>query len=434
MPQTWLCAEAAGLTDPVRTRTLAAWFDAANRTRDLLRTTVRADLAVAELLLAWRGGRRAGDGIQNGRQGMSAVGAGGARQGILSLAVKDKAALYNAYMPYLKYGGIFVPTPKRYFLGDEVFLLLTLPESNERLPVAGKVVWVTPPGAQGNRTAGIGVQFADTRRRRERQGQDRNAAGRHAQRGQAHAHDVGSRSDRVNSQHGRLCARGCSVLIFRQPSRTGGAGLSRADGPVRLRSLRHPRRPSAVSCSLAAALALILGGRTTHPPPTAAPEPFRRRRWRCRRQTCSKASATHHFPVTSAKPEVQRWFDQGLMLTYGFNHDAAERSFLKATRARSGLRHVLVGRRARARSARQRRHGPREQRQGLGPPAAGARAGADVRATREQAFIEALSARYAEKPPEDRRPLDEAYAAATGELVREVSGRPRRGDACTPRR
>jgi type IV pilus assembly protein PilZ len=87
---------------------------------------------------------------------------GGARQGILSLAVKDKAQLYNAYMPYLKHGGVFVPTAKRYFLGDEVFLLLTLPESSERLPVAGKVIWVTPTGAQGNRVAGIGVQFADT--------------------------------------------------------------------------------------------------------------------------------------------------------------------------------------------------------------------------------------------------------------------------------
>lgn len=88
--------------------------------------------------------------------------AGGARQGILSLSVKDKAALYNAYMPYLKHGGIFVPTAKRYFLGDEVFLLLTLPESSERLPVAGKVIWITPTGAQGNRTAGIGVQFTDS--------------------------------------------------------------------------------------------------------------------------------------------------------------------------------------------------------------------------------------------------------------------------------
>lgn len=89
-------------------------------------------------------------------------GAGGARQGILSHAIKDKAALYNAYMPFLRGGGIFVTTTKRYFLGDEVFLLLTLPESNERLPVAGKVVWVTPPGAQGNRPAGIGVQFSDS--------------------------------------------------------------------------------------------------------------------------------------------------------------------------------------------------------------------------------------------------------------------------------
>jgi type IV pilus assembly protein PilZ len=86
----------------------------------------------------------------------------GARQGILSLAVKDKAALYQAYMPYVKQGAVFVPTAKRYFLGDEVFLLMTLPESAERLPVAGKVVWVTPAGAQGNRVAGIGVQFADT--------------------------------------------------------------------------------------------------------------------------------------------------------------------------------------------------------------------------------------------------------------------------------
>ncbi len=91
-----------------------------------------------------------------------AANAGGARQGILTLAVKDKGALYNAYMPYLKNGGIFVPTAKRYFLGDEVFLLLTLPESSERLPVAGKVIWITPTGAQGNRTAGIGVQFTDT--------------------------------------------------------------------------------------------------------------------------------------------------------------------------------------------------------------------------------------------------------------------------------
>ncbi|HZH44359.1 MAG TPA: PilZ domain-containing protein [Lysobacter sp.] len=93
---------------------------------------------------------------------MTAMGTGAGRQGILSVAIKDKAQLYHAYMPFLRNGGLFVPTPKRYFLGDEVFMLVTLPDSPERLPVAGKVVWVTPVGAQGNRPAGIGVQFADS--------------------------------------------------------------------------------------------------------------------------------------------------------------------------------------------------------------------------------------------------------------------------------
>ncbi len=85
-----------------------------------------------------------------------------ARQGILSLAIKDKGALYNAYMPFVKGGGIFVPTTRRYSLGDEVFILLTLLDDKERLPVAGKVCWMTPPGSQGNRTAGIGVQFNES--------------------------------------------------------------------------------------------------------------------------------------------------------------------------------------------------------------------------------------------------------------------------------
>ncbi len=90
------------------------------------------------------------------------MGGGGARQGILSLALKDKTAVYNAFLPFVKNGGIFIATPKRYALGDEVFVLMTLPESSERLPVAGKVVWITPAGAQGNRPAGIGVQFSDS--------------------------------------------------------------------------------------------------------------------------------------------------------------------------------------------------------------------------------------------------------------------------------
>jgi type IV pilus assembly protein PilZ len=83
-----------------------------------------------------------------------------ARPGMLSLSIKDKASLYAAYMPYVTNGGLFIPTTKKYNLGDEVFMLLTLMEDNERLPVAGKIIWITPQGAQGNRSAGVGVQFS----------------------------------------------------------------------------------------------------------------------------------------------------------------------------------------------------------------------------------------------------------------------------------
>ena len=83
------------------------------------------------------------------------------RNGILSLTIKDKAVLYSAYMPYLEHGGLFVPTNKSYKIGDEVFMLLNLMDEAEKIPIAGTVVWVTPRGAQGNRTAGIGVQFSE---------------------------------------------------------------------------------------------------------------------------------------------------------------------------------------------------------------------------------------------------------------------------------
>lgn len=81
--------------------------------------------------------------------------------GILSLAIKDKSSLYSAYMPFVKNGGLFIPTSKKYALNDEVFMLLTLMDETEKLPVAGKIVWITPSGAEGGRIAGIGVQFSN---------------------------------------------------------------------------------------------------------------------------------------------------------------------------------------------------------------------------------------------------------------------------------
>ena len=83
------------------------------------------------------------------------------RRRILSLVIKDRKALHAAYMPFIKNGGLFVPTAKPYRLGDELFLLVQLLDERERIPIAGRVVWVTPVGAEGNRVAGIGVQFVE---------------------------------------------------------------------------------------------------------------------------------------------------------------------------------------------------------------------------------------------------------------------------------
>ena len=84
----------------------------------------------------------------------------GPRPTVLSLTIKDRSALYAAYMPFLKGGGLFVPTNKNYELGEEVFMLLSLLDEKDKIPVAGTVVWLTPVGAQGNRAAGVGIQFS----------------------------------------------------------------------------------------------------------------------------------------------------------------------------------------------------------------------------------------------------------------------------------
>jgi tetratricopeptide (TPR) repeat protein len=129
--------------------------------------------------------------------------------------------------------------------------------------------------------------------------------------------------------------------------------------------------------------------------------------------TLLEGLGAHHVPITSAHPEVPRWFDQAMMLTYGFNHDAAERSFLRAAEldpecAMCWWGAALV----------------------LGPhvnsamdPASNAKAWtrlqkaidlAKATTPREQGYIAALAARYAKDAPADRKPLDSAYAAAAG--------------------
>ncbi|HAF02005.1 MAG TPA: pilus assembly protein PilZ [Methylophilaceae bacterium] len=80
------------------------------------------------------------------------------KPGVLSLAIKEKAALYAAYMPYIKGGGLFIPTNKNFKIGEEVFMLLSLIDDPTKFKVVGKVIWVSPAPVN-NRPQGIGVQF-----------------------------------------------------------------------------------------------------------------------------------------------------------------------------------------------------------------------------------------------------------------------------------
>ncbi len=82
-----------------------------------------------------------------------------ARPSVIQLVFREKGALYAAYIPLFAEGGIFVPTTRDYRLGDDVYLLLSLPDDAQRYPVAGKVGWITPANASGGRTQGVGVRF-----------------------------------------------------------------------------------------------------------------------------------------------------------------------------------------------------------------------------------------------------------------------------------
>ena len=97
-------------------------------------------------------GRRAGPGHRRHA-------AAPARPSVIQLVFREKGALYAAYIPLLTDGGLFVPTAREYRLGEDIYLLLSLPDDPQRYPVAGKVAWMTPSNASGGRTQGVGVRF-----------------------------------------------------------------------------------------------------------------------------------------------------------------------------------------------------------------------------------------------------------------------------------
>ena len=92
------------------------------------------------------------------------------RTSVIQLVFREKGALYAAYIPIFTDGGLFVPTIREYRLGEDIYLLLSLPEDPQRFPVAGKVSWITPANASGGRTQGVGVRFPNDEKSRQLKG------------------------------------------------------------------------------------------------------------------------------------------------------------------------------------------------------------------------------------------------------------------------
>lgn len=129
------------------------------------------------------------------------------------------------------------------------------------------------------------------------------------------------------------------------------------------------------------------------------------------------------FRITTTSPEAQQYFNQGMMLAYGFNHAEAARSFFEATRLDSncamaywGFAYVL---------------GPNynagmedDNYQRAYAAAEKAKALSANCTPKEKALINALGARYAAEPPASRAPLDQAYAAAMKQVYNQYPSDP----------
>jgi tetratricopeptide (TPR) repeat protein len=124
---------------------------------------------------------------------------------------------------------------------------------------------------------------------------------------------------------------------------------------------------------------------------------------------------SHHHAITTSSPEAQRYFDQGLALTYGFNHEAAIDAFREASRLDPGCAMCAWGE---ALALGPNLNAP------MGPEAARQAYAAVQRALRlssggspaERDYIGALATRYGPELPDDRTPLDRAYVRAMREV------------------
>lgn len=79
--------------------------------------------------------------------------------GIIQANIPDIETLFASYMPFVAGGGLFIPSNQTVKLGDEVFVLTTLPEQSQKIPLTGKVIWVSQK-QNGITPQGFGIQLS----------------------------------------------------------------------------------------------------------------------------------------------------------------------------------------------------------------------------------------------------------------------------------
>jgi type IV pilus assembly protein PilZ len=80
-----------------------------------------------------------------------------------TVIINDKRELYKCYMPFIKGGGLFIPfndevTASKLSPGQKIFVLFSMLESKQKIPINGKVVWINKGGA----SKGYGIAFGDS--------------------------------------------------------------------------------------------------------------------------------------------------------------------------------------------------------------------------------------------------------------------------------
>ncbi len=81
------------------------------------------------------------------------------QRNVLQLTINNKTSLHASYMPFLKGGGLFVPTNTEYHFGDEIIVITSIVYLDKKIAIPGKVAWISPKGGASSQQ-GVGVMFS----------------------------------------------------------------------------------------------------------------------------------------------------------------------------------------------------------------------------------------------------------------------------------